>query len=223
MNHDSTPAYGLWTVAFINAAVFILFAFSFFKPRTRSDWKTFSSFSAFIVALFVEMYGFPLTIYLLSAWLANRFPGVDLLSHDAGHLWYALFGLKGDPHWNPIHVASSVLIGGGFVLLAGAWRVLYVAQSEGRLATTGPYRWLRHPQYAGFILIMLGFLVQWPTILTLAMFPVLVVVYVRLAHREERDVAAAFGEPWRAYAAITPRWFPRFGRHWTTPPAEVRP
>jgi methanethiol S-methyltransferase len=222
MNHDSTPAYGLWTVAFINAGVFILFAFSFFKPRTRRDWRTFSSFSAFIVALFVEMYGFPLTIYLLSGWLAKRFPGVDLLSHDAGHLWYALFGLKGDPHWNPIHVASSVLIGGGFVLLAGAWRVLYVAQSEGRLATKGPYRWLRHPQYAGFILIMLGFLVQWPTILTLAMFPVLVVAYVRLAHREEREVAAAFGEQWRAYAAITPRWFPRLGRHWTTPPTEVR-
>jgi protein-S-isoprenylcysteine O-methyltransferase Ste14 len=209
MNHASNaPAYGLWTLVIINAAIFILFAFSFFKPRTKRDWRTFSSFSAFIVALFIEMYGFPLTIYLLSGWLAARFPGVDLLGHDAGHLWYALLGLKGDPHWNPIHLASNIVIGGGFVLLASAWRVLYVAQTQQRLATTGPYRWIRHPQYAGFILVMLGFLLQWPTLVTLAMFPVLLVMYARLAHREEREVEAAFGEQWRAYAALTPRWIP---------------
>jgi protein-S-isoprenylcysteine O-methyltransferase Ste14 len=213
MNHDANiPAYGLWTLVFINSAVFILFAFSFFKPRTRRDWRTFSSFSAFIVALFIEMYGFPLTIYLLSGWLARRFPGVDLLGHDAGHLWSPLLGLKGDPHWNPIHIASNVVIGGGFVLLASAWRFLYVAQSRQQLATTGPYRWVRHPQYAGFILIMLGFLLQWPTLVTLAMFPVLLVMYVRLAHREEHEVEVTFGQKWRDYAAVTPRWIPNW-RH----------
>jgi protein-S-isoprenylcysteine O-methyltransferase Ste14 len=167
--------------------------------------------SAFIVALFVEMYGFPLTIYLLSGWLAQRFPGVDLLSHDAGHLWYALLGFTGDPHTNPIHLASNVLILGGLFLLASAWRVLYVAQTSGTLATTGPYRHVRHPQYLAFILIMIGFLLQWPTLVTLVMFPILVVTYVRLAHREEREVAAEFADTWRAYAAVTPRWFPRRG------------
>jgi hypothetical protein len=116
MNHD-TPAYGLWSLVIVNSAVFILFAFSFFKPRTKRDWRSFGSFSAFIVALFVEMYGFPLTIYLLSGWLSRKFPGANLLSHDMGHLWYELLGFKGDPHSNPIHILSNVLIFGGFILL----------------------------------------------------------------------------------------------------------
>lgn len=203
------PAYGLWTLVFINSAVFIIFAFSFFKPKTKRDWRTFGSFSAFIVALFVEMYGFSLTIYLLSGWLARRYPGVDSMSHDAGHIWYRIFGFEGDPHLNPIHILSNVLIVAGFLLLAGAWRVLFKAQKEGKLATSGPYARIRHPQYAAFIVIMAGFLLQWPTLVTLVMFPVLVTVYVRLAHREEREVAAEFGEIWTRYASVTPRWFPR--------------
>jgi protein-S-isoprenylcysteine O-methyltransferase Ste14 len=212
MNHGGEmQAYGLWTLVVINSAIFILFAFSFFKPKTKRDWRTFSTFSAFIVALFVEMYGFPLTIYLLSGWLVKRFPGVDFLSHDAGHIWYRIFGFEGDPHLNPIHILSNVLIVAGFFLLAGAWRVLFKAQQERTLATSGPYRRIRHPQYAAFIVIMLGFLLQWPTLVTLVMFPILVVIYVRLAHREEREVAAHFGDTWRKYAAATPRWFPRLG------------
>jgi Cu+-exporting ATPase len=212
MDHGAnTPAYGLWTLVFINSAVFILFAFSFFKPRTKRDWRTFGTFSGFIVALFVEMYGFPLTIYLLAGWLGRRFPGISLLSHDAGHLWYSLLGFKGNPHFNPIHIASNLFIVAGFILLAKSWRVLFAAQQERKLATGGPYARVRHPQYIGFIVIMIGFLLQWPTLVTLAMFPVLVVIYVRLAHREEREVEAEFGEQWRAYAAVTPRWIPRFG------------
>ena len=210
MNHD-TPAYGLWGLAFINAAIFIMFAFSFFKPKTKRDWRTFGTFSAFIVALFAEMYGFPLTIYLLAGWLQTRFPGTDFLTHDAGHIWYSLLGFKGDPHLNPIHIASNLIIVAGFIVLSAAWRVLLKAQQEGALATTGPYAYVRHPQYVGFILIMVGFLLQWPTLLTLAMFPVLVTMYVRLAHREEREVAAEFGGIWNAYAAATPRWVPRIG------------
>jgi protein-S-isoprenylcysteine O-methyltransferase Ste14 len=214
MNHggQELPAYGLWTLVFINSAIFIVFAFSFFKPKSKRDWRTFGTFSAFIVALFVEMYGFPLTVYLLSGWLAIRFPGVDFLSHDAGHIWYRIFGFEGDPHLNPIHILSNVLIVAGFFLLAGAWRVLYKAQHDGTLATTGPYARIRHPQYAAFIVIMTGFLLQWPTLVTLVMFPILVTFYVRLAHREEREVAAEFGETWARYASATPRWFPRLGR-----------
>lgn len=134
---------------------------------------------------------------------------MDFLSHDAGHIWYRLFGFQGNPHLNPIHVLSNVLIIAGFFLLAGAWRVLFAAQKEGRLATAGPYARIRHPQYAAFIVIMIGFLLQWPTLITLVMFPVLVTVYVRLAHREEREVAAELGETWARYASATPRWFPR--------------
>jgi len=208
MDHDA-PAYGLWALVVINAAVFILFAFSFFKPKTARDWRTFGTFSAFIVALFVEMYGFPLTIYLMSGWLARRFPGVDPLSHDFGHLWYSLLGFQGNPHLNPIHILSNLLIAGGFILLSSAWAVLYNAQKSGALATSGPYAYIRHPQYAAFVVIMFGFLLQWPTLATLVMFPILVSVYARLARREEQDVRAQFGEEWDRYARRTPGFLPR--------------
>jgi protein-S-isoprenylcysteine O-methyltransferase Ste14 len=213
MTHgQDIPAYGLWSLVIINSAIFLFFAFSFFKPKTTRDWRTFGTFSAFIVALFVEMYGFPLTIYLLSGWLTRKFPGVDPLGHDFGHLWYSLLGFKGDPHLNPIHLASNLLILGGFILLSSAWTVLYRAQQTGSLANAGPYAYIRHPQYTAFIVIMIGFLLQWPTLITLIMFPILVVTYVRLAHREEREVRAAFGEAWDRYAAHTPGFIPSFTR-----------
>lgn len=208
MTHE-TSAYGLWILVFLNSAVFIIFALSFSKPQSPRDWRSFGAFSAFIVALFTEMYGFPLTIYLFSGWLQRRYPGTDLMSHDAGHLWHTLFGLKGDPHFGFLHLLSTVVIIAGFFLLGGAWRVLYAAQKEGRLATTGAYAYVRHPQYVGFIVIMLGFLLQWPTLLTLIMFAFLVAMYVHLAHTEEREVRRTFGPVYDAYAAVTPGWFPR--------------
>ena len=124
-----------------------------------------------MVALFTEMYGFPLTIYLLSGWLQSRYPNVDWFSHDAGHLLEMLLGWKANPHFGPFHLLSFAFIGGGFILISNAWSVLYEAQRRGELATTGPYAHVRHPQYVGFILVMFGFLLQWPTLLTLAMFP----------------------------------------------------
>ena len=203
------PAYGLWSLVVINSAVFLIFAFSFTKPRTGRDWRSFGAFSAFVVALFTEMYGFPLTIYLLSGWLGRRYPGLNLLSHDAGHLWETLLGWKGDPHLNPLHLLSYLFIGGGFALLSASWRVLFEAQHGGRLATTGPYARVRHPQYAAFIAIMVGFLLQWPTLVTLVMFPVLVAMYARLARREERGARAAFGAEYERYASRTPAFIPR--------------
>jgi len=207
------PAYGLWSLVVINSLVFIIFAFSFFKPETKRDWRSFGAFSAFLVALFTEMYGFPLTIYLLSGWLGARFPNVDWFAHDSGHLLEMIFGWKSNPHFGPFHLLSAIFIGGGFILLAKAWPVLFAAQRERRLAVSGPYAWVRHPQYVGFVLIMIGFLVQWPTLVTLAMFPVLVFMYVRLALREEREALATFGGEYRQYMAHTPRFVPRFGEH----------
>lgn len=205
----TSPAYGLWTLVVINAAVFIIFAFSFTHPRTTRDWRSFGAFSAFLLALFTEMYGFPLTIYLLSGWLGSRYPALSLFSHNSGHLWQTLLGWKGDPHLSPLHWLSDGAIVAGFILIGAAWDVIYKSQRARQLATTGPYAYLRHPQYAGFILIMVGFLLQWPTLLTLVMFPVLVTMYVRLARREEREVSAEFGEVYTRYAAKTPAFFPR--------------
>ena len=206
--NQNAPAYGMWSLVVINAGVFIIFAFSFARPRTALDWRSFGAFSAFLVALFTEMYGFPLTIYLLSSWLGSRYPGVSILSHNSGHLWETLLGWRGDPHLNPLHLFSNVVIGVGFLILASAWDVLYKAQRDGQLATTGPYAHVRHPQYGGFVLIMIGFLLQWPTLLTLVMFPILVTMYVRLARREEREVREAFGDAYARYAAATPAFVP---------------
>jgi protein-S-isoprenylcysteine O-methyltransferase Ste14 len=200
--------YGLWGLALVNAAVFILFAFSFFKPATRRDWRSFGAFSAFIVALFAEMYGFPLTIFLLSGWLQSHFPGVDWWSHDAGHILEMMFGWRINPHFGPFHIASFVLIGVGFWLISIAWTALHTSQRKHELAMTGAYARVRHPQYVGFILVMLGFLLQWPTLLTLAMFPVLVVMYIRLAKHEERYALATYGDSYRQYMAHVPAFFP---------------
>jgi len=210
MTHQAS-GYSLWSLVIINSAIFIIFAYSFFKPRTTRDWRSFGAFSAFLVALFTEMYGFPLTIYLLSGWLQSRFLDVDWFSHDAGHLLEMMFGWKTNPHFGPFHLLSFAFIGGGFILISVAWKELYEAQKARGLATSGLYSYIRHPQYVGFILVMFGFLLQWPTILTLAMFPVLVAMYVHLAHQEEREARVEFGEGYERYAARTPGWFPRLG------------
>lgn len=206
---NDSPAYGLWILVLINSAVFIIFAFSFTKPKNKRDWRLFGAFSAFVVALFAEMYGFPLTLYLLSGWLGSRYPQLDIFSHDAGHLWHTLLGLEGNPHFDIFHILSNVFIFGGFILLASAWDVLYRAQREGKLAATGVYSIVRHPQYVAFILIMFGFLLQWATLLTLVMFPVLVWMYVRLARSEEREARKQFGEEYELYAVGVPAFIPR--------------
>ncbi|TXM95567.1 isoprenylcysteine carboxylmethyltransferase family protein [Methylobacterium sp. WL116] len=208
--HDTGSAYGLWGLALINATVFILFALSFFKPSTPRDWRSFGAFSGFVVALFAEMYGFPLTIYVLSGWLQTYYPGVDWFSHDAGHLLETMFGWKTNPHFGPFHILSYILIITGFMVISAAWKTLYTAQKEGRLAMDGAYGYVRHPQYAGFVLVLLGFLVQWPTLLTLAMFPFLIVMYVRLARNEEREASTRFGETYAAYARQVPAFIPRW-------------
>jgi protein-S-isoprenylcysteine O-methyltransferase Ste14 len=139
------------------------------------------------------MYGFPLTIYLLSGWRSAHFPQVNWLSHDAGHLLEMMFGWRADPHAGPFHVLSFAFILGGFWLLSASWRVLYAAQKHATLACTGPYAHFRHSQYVAFVLVM---------------FPVMGIAYIRLAYAEERDSEARFGDAYRQYAAQTPRFIP---------------
>src|SRR3974377_2072206 len=118
MNDDS--GYGLWSLVMLKSVIFILFSYAFFKPPSGRDWRSFGAFSAFLVALFTEMYGFPLTIYLLSGWLQSRYPDVDWFSHDAGHLLEMIFGWKTNPHAGPFHLLSYALIFGGFILISVA-------------------------------------------------------------------------------------------------------
>lgn len=209
MHHDAT-GYGLWTLVILNSAIFIIFAFSFVKPKTKTDWRSFGAFTAFIIAMFTEMYGFPLTIYFFSGWLSERFPDLNLMAHNNGHLWAAFLDSDVDPHFHPIHIAANVFIVSGFFILGSAWNVLHKAQTQGTLATTGLYAKVRHPQYMGFIAIMFGFLLMWPTILTLIMFPILVYMYYRLALREEKDIIAGFGERYLKYRSQVPAFIPKW-------------
>jgi protein-S-isoprenylcysteine O-methyltransferase Ste14 len=208
MHGSEHSGYGLWFLVALNSAIFIIFAFSFVKPTTKTDWRSLGAFSAFILALFTEMYGFPLTIYFLSGWLGEKFPGLNLFSHNNGHLWTTLLGSEIDPHFHPIHIVANILIVAGFWILSSAWKILHEAQQNHQLATTGIYSKVRHPQYIGFVATMLGFLLMWPTLLTIIMFPVLLYMYYRLAKNEERDMEKEFGQRYREYMKQTPRFIP---------------
>ena len=183
--------------------------------------RLFDAFSAFLVALFtVRVSAYDLSLVRLAH---VSFPGRGLDSARRRTSLEMMFGWRANPHFGPFHVLSFVLLGGGFWLLSAAWRVLYHAQRRHRLAVAGPYARLRHPQYAGFILIMAGFLVQWPTLVTFAMFPVLVTMYVLLAKREEREAEVEFGDEYRRYAMRTPAFFPYWGGRQSTDDGKVSP
>ena len=203
-----TFAYGFWSLVVVNVGLFVFFLLSFLTPTKKREWRSMGVTTAFIVALFTEMYGFPLTIYILTAWLGNKYPVLNPFSHASGHLWLTFFG--GGPGmmvW--IHLISNGLIIAGFWIMSVAWRRIHAAKGE--LVTEGPYRYVRHPQYTGLFLIIIGLLIQWPTIITALMSPVLFYVYYRLARREEAEVDAQFGDPYRKYRATTPMFIPRLG------------
>ncbi len=201
--------YGFWSLVVVNAAIFVLLALSFLAPVERREWRSFGVFTAFVVALFTEMYGFPLTIYVLTAVLGSRYPVLNPFSHASGHLWITLFG--GGPWMSSVmHLVSNGLMIGGLVLMGVGWRWIY--RTRDALVTDGPYAWVRHPQYAGLFLITVGMLVQWPTIVTAATWPVLLLVYWRLARREERAAEERFGDAYRAYQAHVPMFVPQLWR-----------
>ena len=198
--------YGFWSLVVVNAAIFVLLALSFLTPVQRREWRSFGVFTAFVVALFTEMYGIPLTIYVLTAVLGSRYPALNPFSHASGHLWITLFG-GGAWMSGVIHLVSNALMGGGLLLMWAGWRKIH--QARGELVTDGVYARVRHPQYAGLFLITVGMLVQWPTIITIATWPLLLTVYYRLARREERDAEARFGEDYRVYRGRVPMFVPR--------------
>ncbi len=209
--HGELPAYayGFWSLVALNAAVFVVLVLSFLIPAKRREWRSFGVFTAFVVALFTEMYGFPLTIYILTAVLGSRYPALNPFAHESGHLWITLLG-GGTWMSVVIHVVSNGLMIAGLILMGAGWQQIYWV--EGELVTDGLYGWVRHPQYAGLFLISIGMLVQWPTIITVATWPVLITVYYRLARREEREAEARFGEAYRVYRSRVPMFLPWIGR-----------
>jgi protein-S-isoprenylcysteine O-methyltransferase Ste14 len=212
MHGENIPyGYGFWSLVIFNAAFFVIFVLSFLTPLRRREWRSFGVYSAFIVALFTEMYGFPLTIYVLTSILGSRYPALNPFSHASGHLWVTLLG-GGAVMMTAIHIVSNVLMFGGLVIIACGWSRIH--RARGALVTTGLYRWVRHPQYSGLFLITIGLLIQWPTIVTLLTWPFLLFMYGRLARREEAEMERQFGEAYRVYAGRLPRFIPRLRPAW---------
>lgn len=205
---DARYDYGLWRLVAFHIALFLFFGISYLAPRRRREWRSLGAFAAFVVALYTEMYGFPLTIYLLGTVL-GRFPFAEPFAHASGNLWASLFL---DGYGAALFMGlGGVAIVFGLVLLGKGWQAIHKA--EGGLVTDGINGMIRHPQYAGLGLIIIGSLIQWPTIITLLMAPVLLITYCRLARREEQDMLARFGETYGEYARQVPAFFPRWDRH----------
>ena len=205
MHGESEYAYGMWVVAAFNVGLFLFFILSFLKPRGSQEWRSMGVVTAFLVALFAEMYGFPLTIYLLTGWLGDAYPALQPFSHKFGHLWVVVFG-GSDIAWAIVMGLSLVLMVMGYLLLSKGWTQIHAAR--GGLVTDGIYAYARHPQYTGLFLVIIGFLVQWPTLLTVIMAPILLLGYVHLARVEENRSIAEFGEAYEGYARHTPAFFP---------------
>ncbi len=196
--------YGHWGLVVIMVVIASWLLYRYAAPRGWREWRGAGLVQAFIIALYAEMYGFPLTIYLLTG-----FFGIDLpLTSYSGHLWATLLG------YGAVGATIEMLLGVAFVffgisLLIKGWREVYRASGEGRLATDGLYGVVRHPQYTGIFLAVFGQVIHWPTILTLVLFPVIVWTYVRLAKKEELQMIERFGNEYLVYQRRVPMFFPR--------------
>jgi protein-S-isoprenylcysteine O-methyltransferase Ste14 len=199
--------YGNWRAVGLATVLFLLFLLGFAWPRRRAEWRNAGLTAAFFISLFAEMFGVPLTIFLLAPLLSLS---PSAFGHNESHLWaFALDRLGLLPlHFGVylVMVVSIGLLALGLGLLAVGWATVY--RGRGELVTSGIYRHLRHPQYLGLILIVLGFNIQWPTLPTLLMAPVLITMYVRLGRREDEELARRFGQAFLDYAERTPALIP---------------
>jgi len=203
---DTITHSGAWGLTIIMIVIASWLLYRYLAPKTWREWTSAGLVQAFIIALYAEMYGFPLTIYLLV-----RYFGLDKRHLDA-NLWSTLLGV-GETGMLLSMVLGYALLFVGIGLFIQGWRELYRAHQQNQLATGGLYALVRHPQYSGLFIGLFGEgVVHWPTVFSIAMFPVIVLAYVLLAGREEKQMSKAFGDEYRAYRRRVPMFFPRAGQ-----------
>lgn len=185
----------LWIVLY---GVFILFIPFYRKSQRRPS----SVYLAFVIAYALEMFGVPMSMYVIAWLFGSTLPDGVLW----GHTLNQVIG-----HWG-MYIGLAIS-GIGAVLVIVGWRTIYKhywskEAGKGELVTEGIYGYIRHPQYTGFMLITLGMMFEWVTLPLLIMWPLLGVLYYRLARKEERDMEAEFGDAYRAYKARTSMFIP---------------
>lgn len=194
---------GMWSLAAIVVLIVSWLLYRYLAPQSWKEWTRAGVIQAFIIAFYAEMYGFPLTIYFLA-----RFFGLDLEWGEGGNLWAQLFGTQA-AHIVAMFIGYAIVFAGAS-LVADGWRRIHKGRREERLVTDGIYARVRHPQYTGLFLIVFGEgIVHWPTIVSVAAFPIIVVAYTMLARKEERQMLEEFGDEYRDYQQRVPMFIPR--------------
>ncbi len=198
---DAVSHFGEWWAVAMFIGIYVVF-FAFVPFYKKSQWKPAGAFAAFVVAFAVEMFGVPFSMYALAGVLGSTLPDGILW----GHTLFGFFGVWGanlDLVIYPVSLAIVIL----------GWHAIhkyYWSKEEGRgqLVTRGIYRYIRHPQYTGFLLAAIGMLIDWATLPMLILFPILVYLYYRLAKREEADMEKEFGQPYLDYKARASMFVP---------------
>jgi len=205
MNEEFSHS-GVWPIAILMIVVASWVFYRYFAPKSWREWASAGLVQAFIIALYAEMYGFPLTIYFLV-----RFFGIDAPNLSA-NLWSSLIGL-GELGMLISMILGYLLLFIGIGIFVQGWRELYRARQQNQLVTTGLYGFVRHPQYTGLFIGLFGEgVVHWPTLFSVAIFPVIILAYYFLSRNEEKKVLEQFGEAYRAYQKQVPMFIPRSGQ-----------
>ena len=204
--NETIPHSGAWFLTVLMIVIASWIFYRYFAPKTWREWASAGLVQAFIIALYAEMYGFPLTIYFMV-----RFFGIDSPNLNA-NLWSSYLGI-GEFGMLLSMIFGYALLFVGIGLFAQGWRELYRARQQTRLVTTGLYRYVRHPQYTGLFLGLFGEgIVHWPTLFSVAIFPVIIFAYYLLSRSEEKKVIAQFGDEYREYQARVPMFIPSRGQ-----------